>query len=81
MDEEVINDVISALVNEGTFTESEINEISEKLTQPDENFEQLRLQFTLAFLSHPDMLKTHSYSVIIEKAKAFTQEYVKRNTY
>lgn len=81
MDEELIEDVIAALMECGDFTDEDICNVRCKLEQEDPvpiaQFEQLRLHFTGLFLQHPKMLEVLSYKDIVLKAKEFTKEYLK----
>lgn len=76
MDKELVNDIISEMINLGTFQESEIHAATVQLYRPPQNFEELLSKFTCAFLAHPDMLKQFSYTEIIKKAYEFTKTYV-----
>lgn len=81
MDEELIEDVIEALVDLDKFTDVDICNVRCKLQQedpiPKAQFEQLRLHFTSLFLQQPRMLELLTYKDIVRKAAEFTKEYIK----
>lgn len=81
MDEELIEDVIAALMDCGDFTDVDICNVRCKLEQedpvPKAQFEQLRLHFTSLFLQQPKMLELLTYKDIVRKAAEFTKEYMK----
>lgn len=76
MDEILIEEVVSTLVDAGTFENQEIEDVIAKLRVPNIPFEELRTKFTHAFLAHPDILKQFSYKEIVKKAYDFTEIYL-----
>lgn len=80
MDDELVEDVIVALMERGDFSEEDIHEIECRLLaeHPDRasEFEKLRLHFTDIFLQHPDMLGKNTFQSIVDKAAQFTQTYM-----